>query len=77
MSDPRWKIAVTTTCGQKLIWHKGGREHTLSYELGPTWVQNFKPQLFQIAADGSFVPRGSMATAMDVANVELIEVPAE
>lgn len=67
-----WHIRITTASGQQLLWHKAGRLHTLSPELGPTWVANFKPALFQVMPDGGFVPRGSDPSAEDVTAVELV-----
>ena len=66
----RYRIRLTTATGEVLHWRKGGGIHTLDERLGPLWVQNFKPALFQIAADGQLVPRGT-AGAQDIAGWEL------
>lgn len=71
MADPHWHVRITTVEGATLYWHKGGRQHVLSPELGPIWVQNFKPAVFQVMPDGGFVPRGSDPRAVDVAAVDL------
>lgn len=78
MSDNTpWHIRITTVEGDQLYWHKGGKQHVLSPELGPTWVANFKPALFQVLPDGSFVPRGADPRARDVATVELEPASAD
>ncbi len=66
--EPRQAIVITTTDGREVRWHKGGKPHSLTAELAPVWVANFKPGLFQIAADGQIVPRGT-AGAVDIAAV--------
>ncbi|MHC5067734.1 MAG: hypothetical protein ACYTF0_04000 [Planctomycetota bacterium] len=75
MSDHPWHVRITTVDGRHLLWHKGGQVHQLRAELGPTWVANFKPALFQALPDGSFVPRGSDPRAVDVIRVELEAAP--
>jgi hypothetical protein len=72
MTDPaaRWRIAITAADGRRVHWRKAGRIHTLSFELGPTWVANFQPGIFQVLGDGSLVPRGTPG-AVDVAQVDL------
>lgn len=70
MSTGRWRIAITTADGRRLLWRKGGRVHTLSPELGPVWVANFRPSVFQALDDGSLVPRGTPG-AVDVASVAM------
>ncbi len=70
----RWQIRIATADGQSLLWRREGRVHTLALELGPMWVANFKPALFQVLPDGSIVPRGA-AGAKDLASVVL--EPAE
>ena len=66
--DPRQAIVITTADGLELRWRKGGKPHSLTAELAPVWVANFKPALFQVAADGQIVPRGT-AGAVDIAAV--------
>jgi hypothetical protein len=72
---PRWFIRLTTADGRQLYWCKGGQRHTLSPELGPHWVANFKPALFQALPDGAIVPRGAQPGAADIAAVALEAVP--
>ena len=79
MSDqavPAWHVRVTSASGAQVLWHKAGKPHVLRFELGQTWVSNFKPAVFQVLPDGSFVPRGSDPRAEDVASVELVETTA-
>ena len=66
----RYRIRLTTVDGRILHWVKGGQIHSLDERLGPMWVQNFKPQFFQVAADGQLVPRGTEG-ASDVTAWEL------
>ncbi|MBA3710230.1 MAG: hypothetical protein H0W83_15575 [Planctomycetes bacterium] len=69
--DHRWRVVIITVDGRRLAWRKNDRIHTLSPELGPLWIANFKPAVFQVLSDGSLVPRGSSPDAVDVATVEL------
>ncbi|MBA2481190.1 MAG: hypothetical protein H0V44_11055 [Planctomycetes bacterium] len=69
--DQRWRVVITTVDGRNLLWRKNDRVHSLSQELGPVWVANFRPAVFQVLPDGALVPRGSAAEAADVANVAL------
>lgn len=69
MTGP-YLIRITTADGRQLHWHKAGRRHQLPTELGPMWVANFKPALFQVLPDGAIVPRGT-AGAVDIAAVAL------
>ncbi len=69
-SPARTRIAIIAVDGRRRLWHRGGAVHSLPSELGPTWVANFKPALFQVLEDGSLVPRGS-AGGIDIASVEL------
>ena len=68
--DQRWIVVIATVDGRTLHWRKGGAVHTLSPELGPIWIANFKPALFQVLDDGSIVARGS-AGAVDIREVTL------
>lgn len=61
----RYRVRLTLADGSSLLWHKGGREHSLDERLGPMWVQNFKPAVFQALADGQLVPRGTPG-ALDI-----------
>lgn len=54
-----------------MLWRKGGAVHTLAPELGPMWVQHFKPELFQVLPDGHIVPPGTDPKASPIAKVEL------
>jgi len=68
---PRWHVLIITSDGRRLRWHKQGKAHALPAELGPVWVANFKPALFQVMPDGALVARGADAQASDIARVEL------
>jgi hypothetical protein len=68
---PRWRVSITTIDGTSMPWRKNGKVHTLSHLLGPTWIANFKPAIFQALADGSLVARGSVPGAVDIASVAL------
>jgi hypothetical protein len=68
--DHRWRVVITTADGRTLRWRKNDRVHSLSPELGPIWIANFRPGVFQVLADGSLVPRGTPG-ASDVAAVAL------
>jgi hypothetical protein len=68
---PRWHVLITTADGRRLFWHRAGARHTLAAALGPLWVANFKPALFQVTAEGAIIPRGSQADALEIAAVEL------
>ncbi len=59
----RYRVLLTTADGRSLHWVKGGAVHTLDERLGPVWAANFKPALFQVAADGQLVPRGTPGAA--------------
>jgi hypothetical protein len=63
-------VCLITADGTRLLWHKGGRPHTLDERLGPLWVQNFKPAIFQVLPDGQLVSRGTVG-AVDVIAWEL------
>jgi hypothetical protein len=63
---PRWRVILTLADGTRAAWRRGGGVHTLSEELGPTWVANFQPRLFQALPDGHIVPRGEPG-AVDIA----------
>ncbi len=68
---PRWHVLITTADGRRLHWHRAGARHTLAADLGPLWVANFKPALFQVTADGAIIPRGSQADALEIVAVAL------
>lgn len=70
----RWHIRIHAVDGTVCWWVKAGRIHSLSPDLGPVWVANFRPEVFQVLPDGQLVPRGTPG-AVDVQRVEL--VPAE
>ena len=61
----RFRVRLTTVDGRVLQWVKAGQIHSLDERLAPIWIANFKPAMFQVAADGQLVPRGTPA-AVDV-----------
>jgi hypothetical protein len=67
----RWYVLITAADGTRRRWRKQGREHTLAAELGPVWVANFKPAMFQVLDDGQLLPRGADARALEVVSVAL------
>jgi hypothetical protein len=72
---PPWVVKVTTVTGRTLLWHKNGRLHVLSPDLGPLWVASFRPELFDVCPDGRFVPKGEAPEGMAVAKVEIEPAP--
>ena len=75
MSDEKmYQILVTTTDGQTLFWHKGGRPYILPESLANTWVEKFKPHLFDILPSGEMAGAGRDPKALKIAKVEKREV---
>lgn len=54
--DARYRIRITTEDGETLYWHKRGKLHIVEEDVARVFVENFKPQLFQVRPDGSFSP---------------------
>ena len=52
--ERRYKIRVTTEDGKVLYWHKGGQLHVIDEDVARIFVANFKPEIFEVRADGSF-----------------------
>ena len=73
--DKLYKILVTTADGKTLFWHKQGKIHLLPESLAVTWVEKFKPHLFDILASGEMVGAGRDPNALKIAKVE--RAPAE
>lgn len=72
MDEPqRWHVLITAADGRRLFWHRAGARHTLAAALGPLWIANFKPALFQVTAEGAIIPRGTLADALEISAVEL------
>ncbi len=69
-----FKILVTTADGRSLFWHKQGKIHLLPESLAITWVEKFKPHLFDILPSGEMMGAGRDPLALKIAKVE--KVPA-
>jgi len=54
--EQRYKIRITTDDGESMYWHKRGRLHIVDEDVAKAFVANFKPELFQVTAEGSFQP---------------------
>jgi len=72
--EKKYKILVTTADGQTLFWHKQGKIHLLDEDLAATWVEKFKPHLFDILPNGEMAGAGRNPTAFKISKVE--KVPA-
>jgi hypothetical protein len=72
--EPLFKILVTTADGQNLFWHKQGKVHLLTESLAVTWVEKFKPHLFDVLPSGEMVGVGRDPSALKISKVE--KVPA-
>ena len=70
-----FKILVTTTDGRTLFWHKQGKIHVLPESLAVTWVEKFKPHLFDILPSGEMVGSGRDPSAFKIAGVEKVKLP--
>lgn len=71
--NPEWAIEVTDAEGRAVLWHKNGRPNLLSRQLADTWVTHFKPHLFSVLPDGTFVARGTDARGKDIARVRMVK----
>ena len=69
-----YKILVTTADGRNLFWHKQGKVHLLPEPLALTWVEKFKPHLFDILPSGEMVGAGRDPQALKIAKVEKVAV---
>jgi hypothetical protein len=69
-----YKILVTTTDGRTFFWHKQGKIHLLPESLANTWVEKFKPHLFDILPSGEMVGSGRDPQALKIARVEKVSV---
>lgn len=72
MADKIYKILVTTTDGRTFFWHKQGQVNILPEGLAGTWVEKFKPHLFDILPSGEMVGAGRDSKALKIAKVEKI-----
>lgn len=53
-----YRIQVTTTDGQKILWKKQGQAALLPEELVDTWVSKFRTDIWEITAEGEMVGVG-------------------
>lgn len=67
-----YKILVTAADGRTLFWHKQGKVHFLPESLANTWVEKFKPHLFDILPSGEMVGSGRDPAALKIAKVEKV-----
>ncbi len=74
MSERMYQILVTTADGQTLTWHKSGKPHFLPENLAVTWVEKFKPHLFDILPTGEMVGAGRDPQALKIVKVAKQEV---
>jgi len=60
MSDSAkcYQIRVTTADGHSLIWHKQGQPALLPAEIADTWIAKFRPDIWEITANGEMVGVG-------------------
>ena len=72
--EQRYKIRIVTEDGRVLYWHKRGHIHIVDEDVARIFVVNFKPQLFEVDADGSFSSPVPGKTAR-VRSVEMERVP--
>ena len=52
----RYRIRIKTVDGQELFWHKRGQLHLVEEDVARAFVENFKPDVFEVLPDGSFTP---------------------
>ena len=70
--EPLYKILVTTADGQTLFWHKQGKVYLIPESLAITWMEKFKPNLFDILPTGEMVGAGRDLNALKIAKVEKV-----
>jgi hypothetical protein len=70
-----YKILVTAADGRTFFWCKQGKIHLLPESLAKTWVEKFKPHLFDILPSGEMVGAGRDPSALKIAKVE--KAPAD
>jgi hypothetical protein len=70
--EPLYKILVTTADGRTLFWHKQGKVYLLPAALAITWLEKFKPNLFDILPTGEMVGAGRDPNALRIAKIEKV-----
>ncbi len=70
--EPLYKILVTTADSRTLFWHKQGKVYLLPESLAVTWLEKFKPHLFDILSTGEMVGAGRDPNALKIAKVEKV-----
>jgi len=77
MENPKksYQIQVYTVDGQKILWKKQGKPALLPEELVETWVNKFRPDVWEITQEGEMVgaQRGIRDT-LKILKVEKIPV---
>ena len=53
--EKQYKIKLTLENGKTVYWKKRGQTQTLPEEIVDTWIQNFKPDVFEINEQGEMV----------------------
>ncbi|HEX5035775.1 MAG TPA: hypothetical protein VFX30_01270 [bacterium] len=72
VEETLYKILVTAADGRTLFWRKRGEVHLLPESLANTWVEKFKPHLFDILPSGEMVGSGRDPAALKIAKVEKV-----
>ena len=67
----RFKILVIATDGEVLFWRKQGKVHVVDEDVARSFVNGFKPELFQVAPDGTLQPPDPGATK-EILRVEMV-----
>jgi len=73
-SGKSYQIRVTTADGQSLLWHKQGQPALLPEAIADTWVNKFRPDIWEITASGEMVGVGR-ATEPSFKIVKVEKVP--
>ncbi|MEM7235204.1 MAG: hypothetical protein AAF517_23700 [Planctomycetota bacterium] len=69
----RYKILIVVDDGETLFWHKKNELHVVDEDVARIFVQSFKPELFQVTADGSLQPPEDGVTR-PIVRVEMVAV---
>ncbi|MCE9625436.1 MAG: hypothetical protein K8R69_08310 [Deltaproteobacteria bacterium] len=70
-----YQIQVHTVDGRKIIWKKQGQPALLPEELVETWVSKFRPDIWEITAEGEMVGTGrGVRDTLKILKVEKVPV---